>query len=234
MSTRPDLAINLQQLVHRYDDAAPVLDIESFQVNAGERLFLAGPSGSGKSTLLSIIAGILPVQQGQAQVLGQSLQTLGGAARDRLRADRIGFVFQMFNLLPYLDLVDNVLLSCRFSRARAARVGDRAAQRARAAELLQELGMGQAMTRRDVGALSVGQQQRVALARALIGAPDLIICDEPTSALDSDSRGAFIELLHKQLDSSGATLVFVSHDQALAPLFSRQAQLREINRAVGS
>jgi len=208
---------------------APIIDIEALCIARGERVFLRGPSGSGKSTLLSLIAGVITPDEGALSVLGQDLTTLSGVQRDRFRADHIGFIFQMFNLLPYLSVVENVTLPCGFSERRRARIG-RAAE-AEAVRLLEHLDMASAgMLRRPVTELSVGQQQRVAAARALIGAPELIIADEPTSSLDADRRTAFIELLFRECERARSVLIFVSHDAALAPLFDRTLELTDINR----
>ena len=208
-----------------------VIDIGSLQVARGERVFLRGPSGSGKSTLLSLLAGVITPMEGTVRVLGQNVGALGGAARDRFRADHIGFIFQMFNLIPYLSVVENVCLPCGFSprrKERAEREGGTV--QAEAVRLLEHLDMGNAaVLRRPVTELSVGQQQRVAAARALIGAPELVIADEPTSSLDADRRAAFLDLLFRECARERAALIFVSHDASLAPLFDRAIQLADIN-----
>lgn len=206
----------------------PVLTIERFEIGAGERLFLYGPSGSGKSTLINLLAGVATPQRGEVRVLSEPLSQWSGARRDRFRADHIGLIFQQFNLLPYLSVLDNVRLACDFSAARRARAG---AVEQRAHELLAALGLRDELVKRSVAELSVGQQQRVAAARALIGAPALIIADEPTSALDADARDAFIDLLLEQAQASGSAVLFVSHDRALAAHFDRSVALAEINRA---
>ena len=209
---------------------SPVLDIEALTVAAGERLFLRGPSGSGKSTLLGLIGGVLAPAAGELSVLGRELGGLSPAARDRFRADHIGLVFQQFNLLPYLSVIDNVLLATRFSRRRATAVGADPAGAARAC--LAELGLDdERLLAAAATDLSVGQQQRVAVARALLGGPELLIADEPTSALDADTRAAFMDLLFREVGRTGATLVFVSHDQQLATGFDRVLELPAINRA---
>lgn len=211
----------------------PVVDIESLQVGRGERVFLRGPSGSGKSTLLSLIAGVIMPDQGTVEILGRDLATLGAAARDGFRADHIGFIFQMFNLIPYLSVVENVTLPCGFSRYRRARALRAAPSvEAEAQRLLAQLGIGhRQLLRRPVTELSVGQQQRVAAARALIGAPELIIADEPTSALDADRRAAFLELLFRECAQEQAALLFVSHDASLALAFDREIDFAQLNRA---
>ncbi len=210
---------------------APVLAIERLQVARGERLFLKGPSGSGKSTLLNLLGGVTLAQRGTVSVLGQDLGVLTGSARDRFRADHVGYIFQLFNLVPYLSVLDNVLLPLRFSRARRAHVLGRGGLRAEAGRLISQLGLGGELLDRAATELSVGQQQRVAAARALIGGPELVIADEPTSALDADTRALFISLLMEECAAQGATLVFVSHDASLEPLFDRGLNLRDINQA---
>ena len=213
-----------------HNAAAPVVDIESFSVARGERVFVRGPSGSGKSTLLSLIAGVVTPRAGNVRLLGQDLGMLTGAQRDRFRADHVGFIFQMFNLIPYLSVVENVCLPCGFSARRSARV--RHSVEAEAVRLLEHLDMAALdILRRPVTELSVGQQQRVAAARALIGAPELVIADEPTSSLDADRRSAFIDLLFRECARSHAALIFVSHDATLAPLFDRALEFADINRA---
>ncbi len=220
-------AVQLEEVVFRWPRARqPSLAIEQLTIKRGERLFVRGPSGSGKSTLLGIIGGVNQPQQGRVEVLGQDLRDLGTAARDRFRADHIGFIFQLFNLIPYLTVRENVLLPLRFSRRRAGLLGGRG--QAEALRLLAHLGL-ETMSERIATDLSVGQQQRVACARALLGAPELIIADEPTSALDADARGAFIDLLLAECAAAGSTLLFVSHDGGLANHFDRQIDLCQLN-----
>jgi len=214
----------------------PVVAIDSLCVARGERLLLRGPSGSGKSTLLSLLAGVLKAQTGSVRVLGQELGALGGAVRDRFRADHIGVIFQMFNLIPYLSVGENVCLPCAFSSRRRERCEQSGASvREVAARLLDHLDMGgDEMLRRQVTELSVGQQQRVAAARSLMGAPELVLADEPTSSLDADRRAAFLELLFRECERERATLIFVTHDVTLAPLFDRAVEFADLNHAAGS
>jgi len=215
--------------------APPVLVVDSLRVARGERLLLRGPSGSGKSTLLSLLAGVLKPQRGSVRVLGHELGTLGGAARDSFRADHVGVIFQMFNLIPYLSVTENVCLPCTFSRRRRQRCEQAGASvREVAARLLDHLDMGgEEMSRRKVTSLSVGQQQRVAAARSLIGAPELVIADEPTSSLDADRRAAFLDLLFRECARERATLIFVTHDSTLVPLFDRAVEFSSLNRIAG-
>tara|TARA_R110000782_G_scaffold74604_1_gene148897 strand:- start:1788 stop:2483 length:696 start_codon:yes stop_codon:yes gene_type:complete len=225
-----DPAIQIEGLRFAWNGAKPVLDVPAFTLARGERLFLRGPSGSGKSTLLGVIAGVLVADAGRVSVLGQELGGLSSAARDRMRADHLGVIFQMFNLVPYLSVVGNVTLPLKFSDRRRRIVGGDADAEAR--RLLGRLGLtDEALLARRVSDLSVGQQQRVAAARALIGGPEIVIADEPTSALDSDARDRFIELLSEEAARTGAALLFVSHDASLARLFDRAVDLAEINQA---
>ncbi len=231
MRPTAQFALDLQGLRYRWPGAAgDTLQIDRLQLAAGASVFLRGPSGCGKSTLLSLVAGVLLPQAGTVKLLGQDWATLGSAARDRLRADHLGYIFQQFNLLPYLSVLDNVRLPLRFSRRRAQRAalaGNDAAER-----LLAGTGLAPALWRQPAGALSVGQQQRVAAARALIGAPELVIADEPTSALDEDLRQSFMALLLARCAEAGSALLFVSHDLRLAERFERVIDLPAINRAL--
>jgi len=225
--------IELHDLVFAWPGQAPLLDIPAFHLDAGEALFLKGPSGSGKTTLLGLLGGVNRPGQGRIQLLGQDLAMLGQGARDRFRVDHTGYIFQQFNLLPFLSVRENVELPCRFSRSRAERAIQRHGSVDQAAsELLAHLGLDDpALLARRADSLSIGQQQRVAAARALIGQPELVIADEPTSALDADTREAFIRLLFAECRAAGSSLLFVSHDQSLAPLFDRHLSLAELNRA---
>ncbi|MFK0095316.1 ABC transporter ATP-binding protein [Pseudomonas sp. NPDC090592] len=225
--------IELHDLVFAWPGQPPLLDIPAFHLDAGEALFLKGPSGSGKTTLLGLLGGVNVPAQGRIQLLGQNLGSLGLGARDRFRVDHTGYIFQQFNLLPFLSVRENVELPCRFSRSRKARAEQRHGSVDQAASLLlAHLGLDDpALLARRADSLSIGQQQRVAAARALIGQPELVIADEPTSALDADTREAFIRLLFDECQAAGASLLFVSHDQSLAPLFDRHLSLAELNRA---
>ncbi len=220
-------ALQVQDLRYRWPGAAAdVLQIDALSIAAGERVFLRGPSGCGKSTLLSLMAGVLRADAGTVALLGEPWERLSSARRDRRRADHLGYIFQQFNLLPYLSVLDNVRLPCRFSKRRAERTREGDAER-----LLERSGLAEALWSRPASALSVGQQQRVAAARALIGQPDLVVADEPTSALDEDLRESFMALLLDSCAEAGSALVFVSHDSRLAAHFDRQLDLPRLNRA---
>ena len=207
------------------------LVIDDFTLHQGERVLLIGPSGGGKSTFLSLLAGITTPQAGSISILGTDIAAMRGAARDRFRAEHFGIIFQMFNLLPYGSAIDNVLLPLSFSSERRLRAAAKGSADAEAARLLAILGIEPGLMRGASAArLSVGQQQRVAAARALIGAPQIIIADEPTSALDRNLQGAFLDLLFAVVADAGATLIMVSHDESLAPRFSRVVPLEHIAR----
>ncbi|WP_238945066.1 ABC transporter ATP-binding protein [Vandammella animalimorsus] len=228
--------VQVRQLRYQWPgQPQPCLEIEEFSVRHGETVFLHGPSGSGKSTLLSLLAGVFLPQQGQVLLGGRDWASLGRSQRDAWRARQLGYIFQQFNLLPYLSVQDNVLLPCRFAPERA-----QTAQRqhgsleAGARHWLQAMDLPASLWHSPARSLSVGQQQRVAAARALMGMPPLVIADEPTSALDEDRRDAFMNLLLAACAQAGSSVIFVSHDQRLAPRFMRQVALESINRAAAA
>ncbi|GAA0899790.1 ABC transporter ATP-binding protein [Rothia nasimurium] len=227
MNDAPAPLIACQGVGYAWPGSTLALTLDDFTLAKGERLFLCGPSGSGKSTLLGLLSGVLQPSTGQVSVLGQQLSLLRAPERDRFRADHIGYVFQQFNLLPFLDPVENVLMGCAWSRERRQRAGGLPSSlRMEAVRLLQALELdGDAIQRTRTSALSVGQQQRVAAARALIGGPALLLADEPTSALDGRSRDAFLHLLLGECARHGTGVLFVSHDMALARHFDRAVTL---------
>ena len=225
--------IELSELGFAWPGQPELLDIPEFSLQRGESLFLKGPSGSGKTTLLGLLGGVQKPARGSIRLLGSDLSQLSAGARDHFRVDHTGYIFQQFNLLPFLSVRENVELPCHFSKLRSQRAQQRHGSVANAAAtLLAHLGLHdpQLLSRR-ADALSIGQQQRVAAARALIGQPELVIADEPTSALDSDAREAFLQLLFAECRDAGSSLLFVSHDQSLAPLFDRSLSLADLNRA---
>jgi len=211
-----------------------LLNLPELLVEQHDHVFLQGPSGSGKSTLLALVGGILVSESGTLKVLGTEIKSLSSSARDAFRVDHIGFIFQLFNLLPYLSIEENVMLPLSFSKIRAKRAGrTKIDQVNEAHRLLKALALGEQLAEKSpVTELSVGQQQRVAAARSLIGNPELIIADEPTSALDADLRHSFLELLFGECKKAGSTLLFVSHDSTLSELFKRKISMDEINNNV--
>lgn len=233
MSTTSSALLAASDLRFGYGRQPDVIDIAALSLAPGERVFLHGPSGCGKSTLLNLLAGTLSPRAGRIAVAGHETSALGRGRRDRLRGEHLGFIFQQFNLLPFLSVTENVILPCRFSRERqVAALRRHGTLEAAAQTLLAALGLRDAaIAGSRAGALSVGQQQRVAAARALIGDPALVLADEPTSALDADAQRDFVDLLFAQCARTGAGLLFVSHDARLATRFDRVQDLRELNRA---
>lgn len=207
----------------------PTINISKLDIDQGEHVFLHGPSGCGKSTLLSLLAGVTIPNQGRIELLNKAINELSNSQRDRFRADHIGYIFQNFNLLPYLSPIENVTLGCQFSKQRQTNaLKNSATLAAEASRLLSALGLNYSLQHQAVAQLSIGQQQRVAAARAFIGSPEIIIADEPTSALDTQNRQAFVKLLFEQASAANSTLVFVSHDETLQTLFTRSISLVEL------
>lgn len=219
--------VRARGLTFSYPKGPTVIDVPELTIDRGERVFLYGPSGSGKTTLLGLIAGVLRPAPGSLHVLDHDVGALSSPGRDRLRATHIGYVFQMFNLIPYLNVRDNIALPVRISAERRKRLNGSLDEAV--SDAAGHLGIDGLLDEK-VTRLSVGQQQRVAAARALLGSPELIIADEPTSALDTDRRHAFLELLFRSVEEAGSTLLFVSHDLGLAGEFSRSLSLSDLNR----
>ncbi|MFY0660237.1 MAG: ABC transporter ATP-binding protein [Shimia sp.] len=220
--------IHISNLSHSWPGSdAPVLQNLSLNIDTGERVMLRGPSGSGKSTLLSAISGVIDIPSGAVTIAGQDIGTLPASKKDSFRADHLGLIFQVFNLVPWLSALDNVLLPCRFSKRRRQRVNgaiDTEARRLMSALELDPNTLGAS----KASNLSVGQQQRVAAARALIGAPEVILADEPTSALDPDTKDSFMQLLSQQAQKSGAALLMASHDTGLDQHFDRMVEISSL------
>lgn len=213
-------AIEIRNLKFSYGDHA-ILDIDELNVKPGEIVFLFGPSGSGKSTLLELMAGVLKAQSGVLKVGTQNLTELDSAALDAYRAGNVGYIFQSFNLIPYLSVMENILLPFLFQKTQP--------DLTEVKNLISELGL-KAYINKPVTELSVGQQQRVAVARALIKKPNLILADEPTSALDYDHREKFLKILFELCRKHNTTVLFVSHDRSIEKLFDRSVSLMEHNR----
>lgn len=224
--------VQLRELTFSWPDTNTTqLDIAQLSISPGESLFIQGPSGSGKSTLLNLITGVLSPSSGNISILGQALNSQ--RRRDQFRADHFGIIFQQFNLIPYLNVFENVTLPLLFSTHRRMKLSafNKDAQH-ETRRLLDLLGLDeQGIAQRNITGLSVGQQQRVAAARALIGCPEIIIADEPTSALDADNRHNFLKLLFEESNKTNSALVLVSHDPSLAGHFDNAISMGEINRA---
>ncbi|NCF43623.1 MAG: ATP-binding cassette domain-containing protein [Proteobacteria bacterium] len=218
--------MRLQNVLYRFNADAPVvLDVPAWEVPRREKIFLQGESGSGKSTLLALLAGLQTPSSGEVTILGTAMSALSSRKRDRFRAQNLGVVFQQFNLIPYLSVLDNVLLAAKFGETAAA------ATKQRAIELLQRVNLPCDLHQRKAAQLSIGQQQRVAIVRALINSPSLLLVDEPTSALDHANRDAFLTLLFDVLAERDCAMVFVSHDPAIGQYFHSKVRVSDINRA---
>lgn len=212
--------------------SSPLLNFHEFQASAGEKILIRGPSGSGKSTILNLIGGVLLPQTGSISILDTELTQCSASQRDRFRADHMGFIFQMFNLIPYLSIMENIVLPLKFSAHKRAKLKQRGLIPQQEAErLLAALGLDP-KSNKKVRELSVGQQQRVAVARALMGSPELIIADEPSSALDYESRTSFLELLFKECEREKTTLLYVSHDPNLEVFFDRTIPISEFRQDI--
>ena len=202
----------------------PILDVREFAVDAGEQVVLMGRSGSGKTTLLHAIAGISRPDSGSVKIDGVEITALPEAGRDRFRADKIGYVFQTFNLLAGFSALENVLLGMSFASGRA--------DEARARHLLERVGLAQRMTHKPA-MLSVGEQQRVAVARALGNQPKLLLADEPTANVDAGHQQQIVDLVRSTCREEKVALLLVTHTPEVAGQFERVVQLQDINKAVG-
>lgn len=224
----PSVAVDLDHVTFGWPGGQFRLEVEGLKIPSGEAWLLLGESGSGKSTLLNLICGTVLPQTGTVSVAGTDLAALASARRDRFRANIIGIIFQMFNLLPYASALDNVLLALRFAPDRRHRCAD---PQGEALGLMRSLGLPENLLQKVPAAtLSVGQQQRVAMARAMIGSPRIVIADEPTSALDAGAQADFLDLAFEQIHRIGATLVMVSHDPRLGDRFDKVISIGEIAR----
>jgi len=221
------MTIQLNGVHFAYPDAPDktILDIKSWSVSKQEQVFVHGPSGGGKSTLLSLLSGMLQATSGEVSILGERLDRMKPRQRDKFRANHIGYIFQQFNLIPYLDAVDNIQLAHQFSKKNAA-----LALTQEITSLLSTFHIDESDWHKPVTKLSIGQQQRIAIARAMINKPEILIADEPTSSLDQYNRDNFMQELMAMASENQTTLIFVSHDLSLANYFNRIDTLSDINR----
>jgi putative ABC transport system ATP-binding protein len=221
-------AVLIKHLRFKWPDSKnALLTIDQLRLQKNSSLFLQGKSGSGKSTFLSLLAGIITPQSGSIELLENAFSDFNAKDRDMFRANHIGYIFQMFNLLPYLNVVENVMLPCFFSKQRANKIGKSEKDYAdEARRLLNSVGLSDKtlLNKRPIE-LSLGQQQRIAACRALIGSPEILIADEPTSSLDAYAQSDFLHLLQEECSKNQITLIFVSHDDRLAQHFNQIAQL---------
>jgi len=214
--------IQIDDLTFRYPSGDFHLRIPNFEVASSEKVGVIGPSGSGKTTLLNLISGILLPEKGRVQVGEVGVDSLRDNDRRGFRIQTIGFVFQDFELLDYLNVLDNILLPYRITSALLIDEG----VRRRAMELADEMGIGDKLDRR-VNDLSQGEKQRAAICRALLTRPQVILADEATGNLDPVNKSRILDLLFRSVDSRGATLLAVTHDHELLPRFDRVVNFEE-------
>jgi putative ABC transport system ATP-binding protein len=209
---------NLGKVVRLPTSELRILQDVSFQINLGQTLAIVGASGSGKSTLLSLMAGLDTPSEGHVEILDVNLSSLDEDGRAKLRGDKVGFVFQSFQLLPALTAIENVMLPLELR-------GD-ANPQAAAKDILQRVGLGERLEHYP-RQLSGGEQQRVAIARAFVVKPSVLFADEPTGNLDTETGRAIVDLLFELNQTSGTTLVVVTHDEKLAARCSKILRLAE-------
>ena len=214
--------IDIRTLGFAYPGSDFSLHIPEFRVSKQERVAVIGPSGSGKTTLLNLVAGILIPEQGSVRCGGSEVSAMGDAARRDFRITRIGFVFQDFELLDYLNVLDNVLHPYRITKALKLTKE----VRGRAGDLLQQMGLGDKLTR-GVERLSQGEKQRVAICRALLPSPQLVLADEATGNLDPRNKGYILDLLFDVVQAHESTLLAVTHDHELLPRFDRTVDFND-------
>ena len=201
---------NLKRTFKSGDNIVSAVDDVSFEVPAGQFASIVGTSGSGKSTLLSILGALDKPSSGTVEVDGQNITTLRDHSLIGYRCQKIGFVFQSYNLVPNLTALENVMLPMEFAKV------PKASRSSRAAKLLEQVGLDSVKQQRKPGRLSGGEQQRVAIARALANQPKLILADEPTGNLDSQTGKKIFDLLHSLAKSERTTIIAVTHDQSIA------------------
>jgi putative ABC transport system ATP-binding protein len=219
--------IHISHLNFRYPDSNFELLIDRFEVEEGERVAVIGPSGSGKTTLLNLISGILPTVNGDVSVGGFEVNKLNDNQRRNFRISHLGFIFQDFELLDYLTVMDNILHPYRITKA--LKLDSKVKKRA--ADLADQMGIGDKLKRKPA-ALSQGEQQRVAICRALLPKPRLLLADEATGNLDPENKTKILDLLFKSVAMENATLLAVTHDHELLPKFDRVIDFKEFRAVV--
>ena len=199
--------------------------VPKLEVGRGKKVLFLGESGSGKTTLLSLICGFLEPLSGSISINDKIISDLTSTNKDAYRSDNIGIIFQQFNLLPYANVIDNIILPLYFSKQRSKKVENKINS---AISLCNQLRLPESILNQKASHLSVGQQQRVAVARALIGSPSIIVADEPTSSLDTEAQELFLNLMFDQISKNSSTLLMVSHDKSLTNYFDQVIDINEI------
>ena len=221
------MSLELRNVTKTYRDPSggrvPVLNVADFKLGTGEQVVLIGSSGGGKTTLLNIIAGITTADSGEVVIAGTNIARMPEASRDRFRAERIGYVFQTFNLLAGFSALENVLLGMSF--------GGQTADRGRATALLKRVGLGHRLQHKPAQ-MSVGEQQRTSVARALVNTPRLLLADEPTANVDVANQQMVLQLLRESCREHNVSLLLVTHAAEVAAQFDRVEKLADFNRPV--
>jgi putative ABC transport system ATP-binding protein len=225
-------AIRAVDLSFAWPKQKPLYTDISFELYPGQKLLITGPSGSGKSTLLNLLAGVVEPSSGSIWIHEENIHDLSASAKDQLRGEQMGFIFQQFNLLPYLSVRDNILLPAHlFAKRKAAALAQFGSLDNALRYYMNHLGLSAALENQAAHRLSIGQQQRVAAARAFMGKPSIVIADEPTSALDEANQTQLLKLFFALADEQQTALLMVSHDSRLSPYFDRQLQLSEVSQS---
>lgn len=213
-------------------DPTFTLKINDFCIEKNSQIFIEGPSGCGKTTFLNLLTGLLKPTKGSIDVLGTNITTLSMTQCDSFRAAHFGIIFQLFNLIHYLSVIENIILPCTFSTTRKENAIQQWGTLEKAAiQLCRDLDIDNTLCKKPIQQLSIGQQQRVAIARALIGQPEIIIADEPTSALDNDRKQQFMNMLLNECQKRHTTLIFVSHDTSLKSSFEHIYHLNNLSHS---
>ena len=219
------MSLELRNVTKTYRDPdggrVPVLNVAEFKLASGEQTALVGSSGGGKTTLLNIIAGITTADSGEVVIAGTNIARLSEASRDRFRAERIGYVFQTFNLLSAFTALENVLLGMSF--------GGQKADRSRATKLLERVGLGHRLHHKPAQ-MSVGDHQRTSVARALANTPRRLLADEPTANVDVANQQLVLQLLRDSCRENNVSLLLVTHAQEVAAQFERVEKLSDFNQ----
>ena len=221
--------LRLQKITKSYvqpdGNRVPILDVPEYEIAEGEQVVLIGPSGCGKTTLLHVVAGITKPDNGVVELDGLALTEFSEAGRDRIRADKLGYVFQTFNLLAGFSALENVLLGMTFASKKPST--------SRARDLLERVGLGHRLGNKP-GAMSVGEQQRVAVARSLANQPRLLLADEPTANVDPGNQSQIVDLIRATCREENIALLMVTHATEVADQFDRVDDLTEINVVVSN
>jgi putative ABC transport system ATP-binding protein len=229
---QPTAAIRAVDLAFAWPKQKPLYSDVSFELYPGQKLLITGPSGCGKSTLLNLLAGVVEPSSGSIWIHEENIHDLSASAKDQLRGEQMGFIFQQFNLLPYLSVRDNILLPAHlFAKRQASALAQFGSLEHALRYYMNHLGLSTDLENQAAHRLSIGQQQRVAAARAFMGKPSIVIADEPTSALDEANQAQLLKLFFALANEQQTALLMVSHDPRLSPYFDRQLQLAEMSQS---